>query len=713
MTIIRFAPLLLCAILSGLDFTLGQEESPVAFTRIQDILEDTNGDRVPDRFNQPVKIKGVISSWPNTLSRRSCFSALHDDTGGIGLFTSDPQILEGRYTVGDLVEVDGVVTQYKGLEIVRISQIKKTGKGPAPEPIDVRARDLWGERYSCRLVRLSGTLRVPSNLAPGAPGLVLRDRSGEIPVVLAEKSFGNTTFLKRLVNGGSVEVVGIAGQLKDEPPFDAGYCLFPRNTGDFGFLPGPPYKAIGYSLAIAILVGGIAYFWTRSREAERHAHEVDALSSQLRKSEQELRQAQKMEAIGRLGGGIAHDFNNILTVVKAHACQLLEANDVPPRFFRPLHAISRSVDRAANLTKQLLLFSRRQAMQPRVLDLRTTIQNMLQMLRPVVRENIRLQVDLGPVPLPIYADESMIEQVLLNLTLNARDAMPDGGVLRIQTEQAPMDKSTGSSTFHEPGRDGFHFVPGFTQQSKDQSQGRSGTRPYRSRARAHGLEAGGTSQEAANSHARLVVQDNGCGIEPAHLQKIFEPFFTTKEVGKGNGLGLAIVYGIVNQHHGRIKVDSRLGEGTTFEIVLPLTSKPLEPVHEQLSAVTGPSAGTILVVEDEAELREVVQAVLETAGYRVLLAGTADEATATLEKSSLTPDLLLTDLIMPGSMNGFKLAESLATRYPAMRVIYTSGYVEGFNSGVELHEGRNFLPKPYPPKRLLNTVRTTLESQPV
>jgi len=393
---------------------------------------------------------------------------------------------------------------------------------------------------------------------------------------------------------------------------------------------------------------------------------AEDITERLRLEEQ-LRQSQKMESIGRLAGGVAHDFNNILTVIQGHASLMQARHGVPPEAVASVHEIAEAAERAANLTRQLLTFSRQQVMKPRQLNLNEVAGNMAKMLQRLVGEDVSFQLDLGSQDGLIEADSGMIEQVLMNLVVNARDAMPRGGRLKIRTDQVRVDR--GDVPLHPEARPG-QFV-------------------------------------------RLEVTDTGCGVPAGDLPHLFEPFFTTKEVGKGTGLGLATVYGIVKQHHGWITVDSRMGEGTRFQIFLPASERneARPALREPVPAVQG-GKETVLVVEDEGPLRNLVQHYLERLGYRIY---SAPNGAAALEVWQIHRDeiqLVLTDMVMPGGISGRELTVRLLADKPAIRVIYTTGYsLDVFDKDLVLHEGVNFLQKPYPPQKLAQTLRACLDAK--
>jgi two-component system cell cycle sensor histidine kinase/response regulator CckA len=390
------------------------------------------------------------------------------------------------------------------------------------------------------------------------------------------------------------------------------------------------------------------------------------LSERLR-LEAQLRHSQKMEAVGQLAAGIAHDFNNIMTIIQGHASLLL-SSALPERdAAESLKKVSVAAERAASLTRQLLTFSRKQVMQPRLLDLGQIVSSVSRMLQRLLGETILLECHYAPDSPAIYADAGMMEQIILNLAVNARDAMPKGGKLTISISTLDLDDAAAHRNAEaRPGR----FVC-------------------------------------------LTVRDTGCGMDAATLGKIFEPFFTTKEIGKGTGLGLSMVYGIIKQHRGWIEVASELERGTTFEIYFPAESKPAEATG--MTVPNGPvlQAGseTILVVEDEHALRQLVTYLLRQHGYNVIEARSGREALQLWRQHDREIDLLLTDIVMPEGISGVDLTEELQSEKPSLKVIYTSGYSQDVaGQRVVLEEGVNFLPKPYHPPKLAQIVRDRLDS---
>ena len=380
--------------------------------------------------------------------------------------------------------------------------------------------------------------------------------------------------------------------------------------------------------------------------------------------EDQFRQAQKMEAVGRLAAGMAHDFNNLLTIIIGYSDLMLDefVSTDPRRAYAT--EIKGAGERAEGLTRQLLAFSRQQVLAPQILDLNTLIANLTKMLKRLIREDIELVFEVGPIPTMVKADPGQIEQVLMNLAVNSRDAMPQGGKLTIETSHFLVDKASGNTHYSMP----------------------------------------------AGSYVMVAVTDTGCGMDKDVQAHIFEPFFTTKEQGKGTGLGLATVYGIIEQSGGHIWVYSELGVGTTFKIYLPTAAGAPEIAEE--SVVPAGGSETVLLVEDDASLRELARMVLSArGGYKVLESSGGKEALVFAGQHQGTIHLLLTDVVMPG-MSGGELSEGLAPLRPEMKILYMSGYTDdtAVRHGV-LEEGMAFLQKPFTPESLLRKVRDVLDTR--
>ena len=386
--------------------------------------------------------------------------------------------------------------------------------------------------------------------------------------------------------------------------------------------------------------------------------------TEIRHLEQQSRQAQKMQAVGRLAGGIAHDFNNILGVIMGHVESIHKSFEFPAPLRKHSGEIKKAAERAASLTRQLLAFSKQQVLQPTVLDLNAVVEHVSSLLRHMIGEDVELVFAPSPDLSSVKADSSQIEQILMNLAANARDAMPNGGKLVIRTANAELDQTC--------------------------ARQRAGAR--------------------AGPYVMISVSDTGEGIDPGVMPHIFEPFFTTKEHGKGTGLGLATVYGIVKQSGGSIYVYSEVGKGTTFKVYLPRvkgSGVPFESSEPHASCVRRGSE-TILLVEDQEPLRELIRGVLEEQGYRVLDAADTRTALRIVGQPDLRIDLVLTDVIMPGS-GGRQLIGTLRQSRPDTRVLYMSGYAgDPFADALELDAP--LLEKPFSNEVLLMRVCQVLES---
>jgi signal transduction histidine kinase len=430
---------------------------------------------------------------------------------------------------------------------------------------------------------------------------------------------------------------------------------------------------------------------TRTSELQAANDQLKTELAERARTEEFLRQSQKMDAVGRLAGGIAHDFNNLLTVIRGFVQCLTSEMHPNATVTEALHEIDAAAERAAKLTAQMLMFSHKKQLQLQSVNLNEIVAQfggMLMrslgegitqiaaeynqamqsgMLLRSLGEDIILEIQTGNTPLPVRADPVMIELVVLNLALNARDAMPHGGRLVIITSMLDIKE--------EDCRRNARARPG--------------------------------------KFACINVEDTGCGITPDALPHLFEPFFTTKEAGQGAGLGLASAYGIVKQHEGWIEVESEPDHGSRFKVFLPFEVK--KAVSATTLRLVRPTTGgkeTILIVEDEPPLRHLAKMWLERQGYRIYEAATGVEALAVWESHAAEIDLLLTDMMMPGGVSGRELAERLLQKKSDLKVIYTTGYSpDAFSQQLELQEGVNFLGKPYHPSKLTETVRRRLDDQ--
>jgi two-component system cell cycle sensor histidine kinase/response regulator CckA len=380
--------------------------------------------------------------------------------------------------------------------------------------------------------------------------------------------------------------------------------------------------------------------------------------------EEQLRQSQKIEAVGRLAGGIAHDFNNLMTVITGYVGLTKKRLESPDLVSKGLEEIGKAGSRATRLTQQLIAFSSKQILQPQVLDLNHIVSNMDKMLRRLIGEDIELKTVLGPGIGKVKADPGQIEQVVVNLALNARDAMPKGGKLTIETAREDL--------------------------------GLSLSRQYR--------------DLAPGTYVKLVFRDNGMGMDEETKSHIFEPYFTTKEVGKGSGLGLATVYGIIRQSGGDVSVESESGRGSTFTILLPQTTEAAYPMEADDSSLEIPQGSeTILLVEDEDPVRLLVRDTLEEAGYKVLEASHGEDAIEHLSRTGEPIHLVLSDVIMP-KMGGRDLAERVASRHPEIKMLFISGYADSA-LGRRDDSSRKIpiLFKPFTPHELARMVRDVLD----
>ena len=449
-------------------------------------------------------------------------------------------------------------------------------------------------------------------------------------------------------------------EVKARPLFD---WIAPEYREQFAALHHRVMKGDSGDLEFEVIAKTGVRRWLRThaaplRDADGRITSVLAISRDIteqRELEAQLRQSQKMEAIGQLAGGIAHDFNNILTIIHGFATTLLDADTgAESRRIATEHIVEAS-ERAAGLTRQLLAFGRRQVMQTRDVDLNDLVASLAKMVQRVLGEDVNLQLQLSARPICVHADPGLIDQVLMNLVLNARDAMPDGGLLRIDTLAR-------------------------------------------------------TSPSGTDAVVRVV--DTGTGIPEERLSRIFDPFYTTKDAGKGSGLGLATAFGIVSQHGGRLTVSSRVGLGTTFEVILPVAehqTKRADPLTQKFSPLGGTE--TILLVEDEAAVRTLTRTVLERGGYKVIAAANGVEGLRAFQESVDAIDLVLTDIVMPFGMSGRDLAERLVTMKPGLPVVFTSGYSTDFaGHELSLKERQTFLQKPARPAQILDAVRRTLDT---
>ncbi len=384
--------------------------------------------------------------------------------------------------------------------------------------------------------------------------------------------------------------------------------------------------------------------------------------TEQRKLEEQLRQSQKMDAVGRLAGGVAHDFNNLLTAINGYSELTLARMPEDEPWRAALIEIRKAGKRAAELTRRLLTLSRQQMVSPRRLDLNRAVTDMEKLLRRVLGEDIELSTSLDPTLRAMLADQGQIEQMVLNLAINARDAMPQGGKLTLSTSNIVLPSPDGPA-----------------------------------------------SPELRGHYVLLTVEDSGCGMDTEVQQRVFEPFFSTKEESQRNGLGLSVVYGIVQQNKGHISFDSRTDEGTLFRLYFPaLPSEETRKEPETVSETLPRGNETVLLVEDDEGVRALVRQILELQGYRVLSAANAAQAEALCDELPRHPDLLLTDIVMP-EKSGVELAEALGNRYPDLKILFMSGYTDRHDAVRMVNERKAaFLAKPFTPKALAHRLREIL-----
>ncbi len=503
-------------------------------------------------------------------------------------------------------------------------------------------------------------------------GIVVADQTGKITFanLQAEKTLGLTKEVIaqkacsvldwRLTDAEENSLPGPASSLKQildsgQPVHDAFYAIDPAGGGG---ADSTVQNRILFSVNAAPL-------FDANGKIDGMVVTVEDITTRLA-LEAQLRQSQKMESVGQLAAGVAHDINNILTVIQGYTGILLNAASLDADSIKSLKQISAASERAASFIRHLLMFSRKQVYRTKILDLNAMLHNLEYMLPRMLGEHIALEVRCSPDLPRIAADIAMMEQIVMSLAVNARDAMPKGGKLLIKTSAVEVTAD-------------------YVQLHREAHTGR---------------------------FVCLTVTDTGCGMERSVLQRIFEPFFTTKEVGKGTGLGLATVYGIVKQHRGWVEVQSKVGLGTTFKVFLPVAGEV-----SQSSTVSTPESEavrggreTILVVEDETILLDLMREVLQQYQYRVLIANSGAEALRVWDEHHGQVDLLLTDMIMPGGMMGDELAAELQRRKPGLKAICASGYTSTFGGRDFNRNNITILAKPYQPEQVAHLIRETLDA---
>lgn len=476
-------------------------------------------------------------------------------------------------------------------------------------------------------------------------------KAGKIDLILADYS---------LPGFDGITALSLAQQLRPDLPF-----IFVSGTlGEELAIDAMHRGATDYILKQRL--GRLVPSLQRAIRELQERQERARVEKALRQSEKQLRQAQKMEAVGRLAGGLAHDFNNLLTVIMGHAQVLLNDMEANHPFRTKVEEMQKAGDRAATLIRQLLTFSRKQPSTPKVLSVNPLITNFETMMRRLIGENLELTLTLAPQDLRISADPAQIEQVLMNLVVNARDAMPKGGKLKIETAQVEL---TRTPMYHAQ-------LPGL------------------------------------GTFVKISVSDTGIGMSTDTLAHIFEPFFTTKAEGKGTGLGLSTVFGIVTQSGGGLDVTSRIGQGSRFDVYFPgVQSHPDPTTSGQSSRSSSRGRETILLVEDDASVRDLVRDELKKLGYRVLESKNGLEACLVATQQVGNFQLLLTDVVMPG-MSGTELAQHLRIIKPDLRILFISGYADDVGIGAT-DQLSAYLQKPFTPEVLGQQIRRLLDLVPL
>ncbi|HYL61553.1 MAG TPA: ATP-binding protein [Candidatus Methylomirabilis sp.] len=521
-----------------------------------------------------------------------------------------------------------ITSTFTPLEEMALQQQVDGGKIPAEIKIN-------GERY----------LATSEELNPEAPGdmslIVLKSYDDAIASIGPLNRALIVLLLVALLSGAAI--VFVISQRITQPLASLAEGVRALEQGDYSY---PLHPHGGDEVAHV----------TRAFDSMRR--NLQRTEAERQKLEGDLRQVSRMEAMGRLAGGVAHDFNNLLTVIKGHSALLVDKMPASDPLHTSSEQIASAADRAAGLTRQLLAFSRKQLLVPRVLDLNSLVTDLSKLLRRLIREDIELSFEPGEALWRLRADPGQIEQVIMNLVVNASDSMPGGGRITIETYNVDAEVEAISAPLGlDPGR-----------------------------------------------YVALAVSDTGCGMDDETQSHIFEPFFTTKPEGKGTGLGLATVYGVVKQSNGHVFVESSPGLGSRFEVYLPQAMDRAESLRWEKSAATHPGSGQrVLVVEDESSVCELASDFLTAAGYTVASAASAEEAIDLIEDSVNSADLLLTDVVLP-HMPGTELARHLKKQNPHLRVIFTSGHMEAENLGHELDGQFRFLQKPYSREALVAAV---------
>lgn len=627
-----------------------------------------------DPFSIPItQISGAFQFQPNLVNNRRLHVEgsvtwtdgggnffLQDVTGGLKVHSK-----AARVAVGQQLHVVGFRSVKESTPALEHALVRAVGDAPEVGAREIAALDAFDKasQLEGRLLRMNGKLLESRRTADGIE-LALQDDNSLFTALLLGTIPG---WLAQVEPGSALQITGVAVFARDASFRARSMQLLARSVDDLQIVKRPAIwtlRRMGIALAVllaSVLLGGLWIAFLRNRVAH-HRVMLEANMEKQRALETQVVQSQKMESIGSLAGGVAHDFNNLLMIILGYI-PLLKGEKLTTGGREALAEISDAGNRAADLTRQLLLFSRKQTPKMVVLELNETVRGLMRMLTRLLGEDVSLKFNGWLEELKVNADKGMLEQVLMNLAVNSRDAMPNGGSLVIRTEVRHLEA----------------------------------------------LEMSGLASPVNGNYVCLSVSDTGEGIPEEHLGSIFDPFFTTKEVGKGTGLGLATVYGIVKQHGGAIDVQSKVGVGTTFRICLPLAEGVVSTqTHSQASIDGAARSAKILLVEDDQSVRRLARQTLEKAGHEVVEAGSGPAALALTGRLNHI-DLLISDVIMPESMTGADLAREIKIIFPNASVILTSGYSEFRGRSLDMPPGAAFLQKPYTPDVFLNAVNAALD----
>jgi len=573
--------------------------------------------------------------------------------------------------VGDKVEAVGFLPLGVKLPVLENAELRVLGKGTPEPPAETSGEDLMTGGLDSRLVRLEAHL-VGRRESYGDEVLTLQSGKTAFTAVLEQpQPFPE---LRDLRPGSMLRLTGVCNVTWDvtrTPPEPVSFRLLLRSPSDIGVVQMASWWTARNTLGVlasmcALVIVVLAWVFVLQRRVNKQTAMLAAKLQSEKQLQEQLSQAQRLESVGRLAGAVAHDFNNLLTVINGYSELALARLGAADPLRSSLGQIRRAGERAAALTKQLLGLSRKQIIQPQPVDLNEIVTDARDMLQPLLGESIEVRTTLEPGLGQVVADPGQIDQILMNLAVNARDAMPGGGTLTIETRNVEVS---------DPGEGTPIAIP-------------------------------------AGSYIKLMVTDTGSGMSETTRQQVFEPFFTTKALGGGTGLGLATVYGIVKQNGGWIDVQSELGAGTAFHIWLPRVSAAA--VSESSGAPNGAAGGAqrLLVVDDQEDVRRFAVEVLESHGYSVLSAADAESALELIERHPDPIQLLVTDVVLPG-INGRELARRLMTLRPTTQVLYMSGYTRDVIAarGV-LDPSVSFLAKPYSPGELVAKVKEILAGTP-